>query len=266
MVAKVEWHPGELYPRVGFIVTNLSRPAERVVAFYNQRGTAEQWIKEGKNAIKWTRLSCCSFAANAVRLQLHALVCNLTNFMRTLALSEAVKQWPLTHGRARSAKNAFRHGLSLPIQFDQALCEEVQALALQIAGSHASAHIQLLARRVAEAQVDLRRVRYARQQFLSGALAKNPYDYEPRAVTRAKFGILKHFLKPKLADIPLPAFVMNFVTAAPDGPTRFATALSKETKRLLALDRYERRALSRRKFAIRAFDEARQRYYDDCIN
>jgi hypothetical protein len=58
VVAKVEWHPGELYPRVGFIVTNLARPAERVVAFYNQRGTAEQWIKEGKGAIKWTRLSC----------------------------------------------------------------------------------------------------------------------------------------------------------------------------------------------------------------
>jgi hypothetical protein len=70
VVAKVEWHPGELYPRVGFIVTNLSRPAERVVGFYNQRGTAEQWIREGKNAIQ---LSCCSFAANAVRLQLHAL-------------------------------------------------------------------------------------------------------------------------------------------------------------------------------------------------
>jgi hypothetical protein len=50
VVAKVEWHPGELYPRVGFIVTNLARPAERVVAFYNQRGTAEQWIKEGKGA------------------------------------------------------------------------------------------------------------------------------------------------------------------------------------------------------------------------
>jgi Transposase DDE domain group 1 len=48
VVAKVEWHPGELYPRVGFIVTNMSRPAERVVAFYNQRGTCEQWIKEGK--------------------------------------------------------------------------------------------------------------------------------------------------------------------------------------------------------------------------
>ena len=72
VVAKVEWHPGELYPRVGFIVTNLSRPAERVVAFYNHRGTAEQHIKEGKNAIKWTRLSCRKFRDNEVRLQLHA--------------------------------------------------------------------------------------------------------------------------------------------------------------------------------------------------
>jgi hypothetical protein len=95
---------GELYPRVGFIVTNMTRPAERVVAFYNQRGTAEQWIKEGKNAVKWTRLSCCSFAANAVRLQLHALAYNLANFMRTLALPDAVKQWSLTSLREKLVK------------------------------------------------------------------------------------------------------------------------------------------------------------------
>ena len=86
VVAKVEWHPSELFPRVGFIVTNLSRPAERVTLFYNQRGKAEQCIKEGKNAIKWTRLSCRRFRDNAVRLQLHALAYNLANFMRTLAL------------------------------------------------------------------------------------------------------------------------------------------------------------------------------------
>jgi hypothetical protein len=104
VIAKVEWHPGELYPRVGFIVTNLSRPAERVVAFYNQRGTCEQWIKEGKNAIKWTRLSCCSFAANAVRLQLHALAYNLANFMRTLATPEPIKDWSLISLREKLVK------------------------------------------------------------------------------------------------------------------------------------------------------------------
>ena len=80
-VAKVEWHPGELCPRVGFIVINLARSAERIVGFYNHRGTCEQWIKEGKGAIKWTRLSCRSFAANAIRLQLHALAYNLSNFV-----------------------------------------------------------------------------------------------------------------------------------------------------------------------------------------
>jgi hypothetical protein len=104
VVAKVEWHPGELYPRVGFVVTNLSRLAERVVGFYNQRGSCEQWIKEGKNAVKWTRLSCCSFAANAVRLQFHAQACNLANFMRTLALPETVKHWSLTSLREKLVK------------------------------------------------------------------------------------------------------------------------------------------------------------------
>ncbi len=104
VVAKVEWHPGELVPRVGFIVTNLSRPAERVVAFYNQRGTAEQHIKEGKNAIRWTRLSCRKFRDNAVRLQLHALAYNLANFMRTLALPREVEHWSLTTLREKLVK------------------------------------------------------------------------------------------------------------------------------------------------------------------
>jgi hypothetical protein len=66
------------------------------VAFYNQCGTAEQWIKEGKGAITWTRLSCRTFAANVVRLQLHALAYNLGNFMRTLAMPKAVEPWSLT--------------------------------------------------------------------------------------------------------------------------------------------------------------------------
>ena len=90
-MAKVERHPDALYLRVCFIVTNLSRSAEGVTKFYNGIGTAEQWIKEGKHAINWTRLSCHNFRNNAVRLQLHALAYNLGNFLRTLALPEAVE-------------------------------------------------------------------------------------------------------------------------------------------------------------------------------
>ncbi len=104
VVAKVEWHQGELFPRVGFIVTNLSRSAERVVKFYNGRGTAEQWIKEGKNAVKWTRLSCHDFVDNQVRLQLFALAYNLGNFLRRLALPQSVKHWSLTTLREKLIK------------------------------------------------------------------------------------------------------------------------------------------------------------------
>ena len=124
VVAKVEWHPGELYPRVGFIVTNMTRPAERVVAFYNQRGTAEQWIREGRNAVTWTRLSCRRFAANAARLQLHALAYNLGNFLRTLALPDAVRQWSMTTLRERLVKTGariVRHGRSITFQMAEVM-------------------------------------------------------------------------------------------------------------------------------------------------
>jgi hypothetical protein len=103
----------ELYPRVGFIVTNLKRPAERVSQFYNGRGAAEQWIKEGKLALRWTRLSCHAFRHNAVRLQLHALAYNLANFLRSLALPDQVAQWTLTTLRAKLVKigaRIVRHG------------------------------------------------------------------------------------------------------------------------------------------------------------
>ena len=119
VIAKVEWHPGELVPRVGFIVTNMSRPAERVVAFYNKRGTCEQWIKEGKGAIKWTRLSCRTFAANAVRLQLHTLAYNLGNFLRTLATPEPIKDWSLTSLKEKLIKIGARvvsHGRYVAFQ------------------------------------------------------------------------------------------------------------------------------------------------------
>ena len=104
VVAKVEWHAGELFPRVGFIVTNLPWRVDRVVRFYNKRGTAEQWIKEGKYAVKWTRLSCHGFLDNEIRLQLFALAYNLANFVRRLALPGSVRHWSLTTLREKLIK------------------------------------------------------------------------------------------------------------------------------------------------------------------
>ena len=102
----------------------MTRPAERVVAFYNHRGTAEQWIKEGKNAVTWTRLSCQSFKANAVRLQLHALAYNLGNFLRTLALPAEIAQWSMTTLRERLVKigaKIVRHGRSVIFQMAEVM-------------------------------------------------------------------------------------------------------------------------------------------------
>src|SRR3954453_1846560 len=113
VVAKVEWHQGELYPRVGFLLTNLTRTAERVSKFYNGRGTAEQWIREGKNALRWPRLPCRTFRDNAVRLQLFALAYNLGNFLRSLALPDTIAQWSLTTLREKLVKGGariVRHG------------------------------------------------------------------------------------------------------------------------------------------------------------
>ena len=72
--------------------------------FYNKRGTAEQYIKEGKNAVKWTKLSCEKFVANEVRLQLFGLAYNLGNFLRTLALPKKISSWTLTTLRERLIK------------------------------------------------------------------------------------------------------------------------------------------------------------------
>ena len=122
-MAKVEFHPDELFPTAGYIVTNRSLPNERVLAFYNGRGTAEQHIKEGKYALKWTRLSCMRFAANEIRLQLHALAYNLANFLRTLVTPEAIERWPLTSLRERLIKTGarlVRHGRYAVFQMAEA--------------------------------------------------------------------------------------------------------------------------------------------------
>jgi len=108
VVAKVEFHAGELFPRVGFIVTNLETPSRAVVRFYNKRGTAEQWIKEAKQAVKMTRLSCHRFRSNQVRLALSLLAYNLGNLWRRLALPTGIENWSLTSLQQRLVKTGGR--------------------------------------------------------------------------------------------------------------------------------------------------------------
>jgi hypothetical protein len=119
VVAKVEWHPGALFPRVGFMVTNLPMEPDWVVQFYNQRGTAEQHIREGKYAIRWTRLSCRRFRDNEVRLQLHALAYNLAVFLSHVGLPEPMADWSLTSLQLKLIKigaRVVRHARAITFQ------------------------------------------------------------------------------------------------------------------------------------------------------
>jgi hypothetical protein len=104
----MEFHAGELFPRVGFIVTNLETPSRAVVCFYNKRGTAEQWIKEGKQAVKMTRLSCRRFRSNQVRPALSLLAYNLGNLWRRLGVPRGIENWSLTSLQQRLVKTGGR--------------------------------------------------------------------------------------------------------------------------------------------------------------
>ena len=124
VIAKIEHHLGELFPRVGFIVTTLAGTNRAVVRFYNQRGTAEQWIKEGKTATHWTRLSCHRFRANEVRLLLGVIAYNLGNLLRRLVLPVAIQSWSLTSLQQRLFKTGGR------------LIRHARYFVLQLAESH----------------------------------------------------------------------------------------------------------------------------------
>ena len=118
-------HPPPFAPKCkGLSLTEFCSGATRLSGRFSEglllpAFSAEQWIKEGKNAIKWTRLSCRKFRHNAVRLQLHALAYNLGNFMRTLVLPDAVEQWSLTTLREKLVKigaKIVRHGRYIVFQ------------------------------------------------------------------------------------------------------------------------------------------------------
>ena len=160
-------------------------------------------------------------------------------------------------GKVRSARNALRHGLSIPISKEPSLSIQAEEIALKLAGPDPDETLLDRARAVAEAQVDLNRVR-ARRNALVAQLLADP-EYKPLSTYKKQVRIVRMIDRVQrifgksldLDDIdPLPEFKPL------EGDKKFATVVEDRVRELAALDRYERRAISKRKFAIRAFDSA----------
>ena len=161
-----------------------------------------------------------------------------------------------SEGKRRVARNALRHGLSCPVYADPTLAAEVEALALRISGPNPNPTLHDLAVRVAEAQVELLRVRRARLLLL-GEIVSRPFVLS-LSEEEEWLRVIRR-LDPKLLEregMRLTARVLN----VPKGSDEtFDEALGRLAEELEGIDRYERRARSRRKFAIRALDEVQTR-------
>src|SRR5262245_16729594 len=164
-------------------------------------------------------------------------------------------------GKLRSAQNARRHGLSVSVLIDPLLSKDAENLAREIAGEEADAPKMLeCTRRVAEAKIDLRRVREARLGLLERYLSNPKYIPKTKLMERIRalnrlVSMMQRMTPQEISHPSFQKFASDVRSKQqPQGPKKFVYILADLTKELNAMDRYERRALSRRKFAIRELE------------